>query len=125
MQRPALKTQRPPSKDHAAGHLASATTPPDSLAFFRAVNESGINRGGLLHPVCGRNSGILAAWHALAAKTDESVRTAMGRLIRNLEKNAIRCARPSTATRSGSKGASRSAATRATSETPRIWRSHR
>lgn len=70
------------------GTLAkTTTTPPESLAFFSALNASANVRSGRLHPVCARNSGLLAAWSALESRFRPSPLSLIGRVSRNYEEN--------------------------------------
>lgn len=70
------------------GTLAkTASTPPESLAFFSALNASANVRSGRLHPVCARNSGLLAAWNALESQYGASPLSRIGRVSRNFEEN--------------------------------------
>lgn len=88
MHQPAQLGSGPEAIGRSVGTLAkTATTPPASLAFFTAMNASGNARGGRLHPVCARNSGLLAAWDALESQTSESPPSRIGRISRNFEDN--------------------------------------
>lgn len=73
--------------DHPVDRLADAAERSNSVAFFTALNACGSTRDGRLHPVCARNSGILAAWCAVEARSGKRPLSLMGGVDRNVAQN--------------------------------------
>jgi hypothetical protein len=87
MHQPAHPGSGPTLIDSLGTLAKTTTTPPESLAFFSALNASANIRSGPLHPVCARNGGLLTAWNALESRFCPSPLSLIGRISRNFEEN--------------------------------------
>lgn len=87
MRPPASSANPSSANSRMIAHVVETTgADPKSVALFAAMNGCGII-GAYPHPIYGRNSGVLAAWHAIESRIGDPSQPVMNALHRTFFQN--------------------------------------